>query len=149
MDAKKEHFEAFSIPVSQELPLPIDNHLRKVNPDVFVDVDESAGTCNMTYQVMSASIPDELSADYLGILLPQMQTMMSDLGGMFASWFMPDVKGVVLHFSEENLNLTSNSGTEFSVKAGKVIIDASQLAKGETIRFETKPLKITPWIPKA
>ncbi|WP_434360777.1 DUF2987 domain-containing protein [Parasalinivibrio latis] len=146
---KKEHFEEFSIPASQELPLPIDNHLRKVNPDVFVDVDESAGICNMTYQVMTSSVPDELSKAYVMSLLPQMQTMMSDLGGMFASWFMPEVKGVVLHFPQNTPALESSLGNTVRLEDGRAIIDVGKLADGETIRFDTKPVKITPWIPKA
>ncbi|KXF80580.1 DUF2987 domain-containing protein [Enterovibrio coralii] len=146
---KKEHYEAFSIPPSQELPLPIDKHLRQVNPDVFI---ETAGdeTCNVSYQVMAKeSFNDEISANDIQKLVPQMTEMMQDLGGMFASWFMPEVEGVMVHFAEPVSALSTSSGREIAVKGNVAVIKLDELKDGEKVAFAQSPLKVTPWIPQS
>ncbi|MDD1780732.1 DUF2987 domain-containing protein [Enterovibrio sp. ZSDZ35] len=145
---KKEHSEVFTIPPSQELPLPIDNHLRQVNPDVFIET-AGDGVCDVSYQVMANTAFDEaISAEDIQSLVPQMTAMMKDLGGMFASWFMPDVEGVMVHFAEPVSSLSTSNGRSIEVNGKVAVIRLDELKQGETIAFSQPPLKVTPWIPQ-
>lgn len=146
---KKKNYEELAIPASQELPLPIDNHLRKVNPDVFI---ETAGddVCDISFQVMAkAQFESEISQSEIASLLPQMSAMMQDLGGMFSSWFMPEVQGVMVHFDEPQSQLKTSAGRNITVDGKVAVIRASELEKGEEIYFPETPLKVTPWIPQS
>ncbi|EOD80668.1 hypothetical protein D515_00293 [Grimontia indica] len=146
---KKAHYEEFEIPASQELPLPIDNHLRKVNPDVFI---ETAGTqaCDISFQVLAkSSFGSEVTEEEVNNLVPQMTTMMQDLGGMFASWFMPEVEGVTVHFADAQPELKTSEGRTIDVNGKVAVIRASELKSGERVFFPQEPLKVTPWIPQS
>lgn len=147
---KEEHYEEFSIPRSQELPLPLDNHLRKVNPDVFI-VTENGEACDVSFQVLVRDkVGQEISAQQVRNWLPQMTAMMADLGGMFSSWFMPEVKGVMIHFSDSTIDhLNTSEGTYLEVSDNIAIVDVSKLAQDEVIYLPDEPLKITPWMPKS
>ncbi|CZF79361.1 DUF2987 domain-containing protein [Grimontia marina] len=145
---KKAHYEEFEIPASQELPLPIDSHLRKVNPDVFI---ETAGTqaCDISFQVMAKkSFGSEVTEEQVNNLVPQMTTMMKDLGGMFSSWFMPEVEGVTVHFANVQPELKTSEGRAINVEGKVAIIRLNEMKTGERVFFPQKPLKVTPWIPQ-
>ncbi|WP_226926523.1 DUF2987 domain-containing protein [Grimontia hollisae] len=145
---KEEHYEEFDIPASQELPLPIDNHLRKVNPDVFIET-EGDTTCDISFQVLAKKpFTQEMTDSDVNTLVPQMTVMMQDLGGMFASWFMPEVGGVMVHFREPQSALKTSEGRIIDVDGNIAVIRASELKGGERIFFPQAPLKVTPWIPQ-
>ncbi|PKF50445.1 DUF2987 domain-containing protein [Enterovibrio nigricans] len=146
---KKQHSEFFVIPPSQELPLPIDNHLRQVNPDVFIETMGDA-VCDVSFQVLAKeSFNEEMSAEEIQNLVPQMTAMMKDLGGMFASWFMPEVEGVMVHFAEPVSSLSTSEGRSINVDGKVAIIRVDELKQGEKIAFTKTPLKVTPWIPQS
>lgn len=145
---KEEHYEDFEIPASQELPLPIDNHLRSVNPDVFIET-EGQTACDISFQVLAKKpFKKEMTEGDVNTLVPQMTAMMQDLGGMFASWFMPEVEGVMVHFREPQSALKTSEGRIIDVGGNVAVIRASELKGGERIFFPQAPLKVTPWIPQ-
>ncbi|HDY7429024.1 TPA: DUF2987 domain-containing protein, partial [Vibrio vulnificus] len=91
---KEEHYEEFMIPASKELPLPIDNNLKSANPLVFVQTPQDM-RCDYSLVVMTKQpLQGKVTYAQLEPLMPQMKTMLDDLGGMFSSWFTPDVEGV-------------------------------------------------------
>ncbi|MGB2079447.1 MAG: DUF2987 domain-containing protein, partial [Vibrio sp.] len=47
----EDHYEAFTIPASQELPLPIDTNLKSANPLVYVDLEQDM-RCDFSMVVM-------------------------------------------------------------------------------------------------
>ncbi|WP_394211357.1 DUF2987 domain-containing protein [Enterovibrio calviensis] len=145
---KKKHYEEFVIPASQELPLPIDSNLRRVNPDVFI---ETAGDafCDVSFQVMAKNaFENEMSVDDVSVLVPQMTAMMQDLGGMFSSWFMPDVEGVSLHFAEPQSSLETSKGRIIDMEGKVAVVRLADLQDDERVLFSQQPIKVTPWIPQ-
>ncbi|WP_028025548.1 DUF2987 domain-containing protein [Enterovibrio calviensis] len=146
---KKKNYEEFVIPDSQELPLPIDNRLRQVNPDVFIQT-EGETLCDVSFQVMAKNTFEaELSEQELGTLVPQMTAMMQDLGGMFSSWFMPDVEGVSVHFDQPLTSLSTSEGRVIDVTGKVAVVKLADLNDGERVLFEQAPVKVTPWIPQS
>ncbi len=102
---KEEHYEELKTGPGYELLVPLDNNLRQANPLVFVDTPQDK-RCDFSMVVM-AKKPFEGKVAYqeVEVLLPQMQAMLEQLGGMFASWFTPAVEGVTLEFSPETEGL--------------------------------------------
>ncbi|MGF1767390.1 DUF2987 domain-containing protein [Enterovibrio makurazakiensis] len=146
---KKKNYEEFVIPDSQELPLPIDNRLRQVNPDVFIQT-EGETPCDVSFQVLAKETYEkELSEQELGHLVPQMTAMMQDLGGMFSSWFMPDVEGVSVHFDQAPSSLSTSEGRVIEVVGNVAVLKLADLKEGERVLFERTPVKVTPWIPQS
>ncbi|OOE92817.1 hypothetical protein BZG78_10575 [Salinivibrio sp. MA351] len=146
---KKEHYEEFTIPASQALPLPLDNQLRKVNPDVFVETPSTLN-CDISFQVLvDKPVGKTLTSQQVRDWLPQMDTMMENLGGMFASWFMPKTQGVVIHFSPSATGkITSSEGQDYTIDDHQAIIDASGLGQEVKLTLPEAPIKVSPWLPK-
>ncbi|ODP97078.1 MULTISPECIES: DUF2987 domain-containing protein [Salinivibrio] len=147
--SKEEHYEAFDIPASQALPLPLDNQLRKVNPDVFVETPADRN-CDISFQVLvDKPVGKQLTSQQIQGWLPQMDTMMENLGGMFASWFMPKAQGVVLHFAPSVTGaVTSSEGNKYPIDAHQAIIDVNRLGDSTTLTLPDAPIKVSPWLPK-
>ncbi|WP_407333114.1 DUF2987 domain-containing protein [Enterovibrio sp. 27052020O] len=146
---KKKNYEEFVIPASQELPLPIDSNLRRVNPDVFIETEGDA-VCDVSFQVMAKNaFVREMSDKDVNVLVPQMTAMMQDLGGMFSTWFMPDVQGVSVHFSQPQSSLSTSKGRVIDVEDKVAVVRLNDLQEGERILFSQQPIKITPWIPQS
>ncbi|MGF1724922.1 DUF2987 domain-containing protein [Photobacterium nomapromontoriensis] len=147
---KDEHYEALVIPANNELLVPIDTNLRQANPDVTFVIDDGI-ICDVSIQVMAKlAYGDQISQRDIQSLVPQMDQTLSDLGGMFSSWFMPDVAGVIVHFDKpisENITLANGINTER--QGNKVILKLADLHTGEQINFPYPSVKVTPWIPKA
>lgn len=78
---KEEHYEEFVIPASKELPLPIDKNLKSANPLVFVHTPKDS-RCDYSLVVMTKEpLQGSVSYEQLKPLMPQMQSMLEDLGG--------------------------------------------------------------------
>ena len=130
---KDKHFEQLVIPTNNELSVPVDSNLRQANPDVTFVIDDGI-TCDVSMQVVAKNDYGlSIEQQEVAKLIPQMNQLLSDLGGMFSGWFMPDVEGVVVHFS--------NGETQ--------VIELSSIAEGETVDFAQPAVKVTPWIPQA
>ena len=81
---KEEHYEEFVIPASKELPIPIDKNLKSANPLVFVQTPKDT-RCDYSLVVMTKEpLQGNVSYEQLTPLMPQMQALLEDLGGMFA-----------------------------------------------------------------
>ncbi|PSW13303.1 DUF2987 domain-containing protein [Photobacterium rosenbergii] len=130
---KDKHFEQLVIPTNNELSVPVDSNLRQANPDVTFVIDDGI-TCDVSMQVIAKKdYGTSIDQSEVAKLVPQMNQMLSDLGGMFSGWFMPDVEGVVVHFG--------NGETQ--------VIELSSLADDQSVSFAQPAVKVTPWIPQA
>ncbi len=144
--SKKEHNQNFIIPVTQELPLPIDAHLRKVNPDIYIETVNSE-PCDISFQIITNKIIEhKISHQDIHNYQLQIKAIMKDIGGIFSTFFMPDVLGVVLHMPLNETMLTSNLGNEFAVINQKVFINNDSLLKNDFFSLEKPIYKITPWL---
>jgi hypothetical protein len=84
------------------------------------------------------------------VLLPQMQAILEQLGGMFASWFTPDVEGVTLEFPD-NLNgmIQFSNGTSKPIVNGKAQVSLEEIGEGGSMTLPTETARVLPYLPKA
>ncbi|MCW8327991.1 DUF2987 domain-containing protein [Photobacterium sp. SDRW27] len=146
---KEKHYEELVIPDNNELLVPIDTNLRQANPDVTFVIDDGI-TCDLSMQVIAnKDYGQHISQTEIAKLTPQMNTLLSDLGGMFSNWFMPEVGGVVIHFATDvNESIRLASGNTIDIKDSKAVLKLAELADGEEITLPQNAVKVTPWLPK-
>jgi hypothetical protein len=147
---KEEHYEEFVIPASKELPLPIDKNLKSANPLVFVQTPIDT-RCDYSLVVMTKEpLQGNVSYEQLAPLMPQMQSMLEDLGGMFAGWFTPDVQGVTMEFSNGlDSTISFSNGSEKPIVNGKVQVALSEIGEGGTMTLPEPTMRVLPYLPKA
>jgi hypothetical protein len=147
---KEENYEEFVIPPSNELPLPLDNNLKSANPLVFVQTPKDT-RCDYSLVVMAKEpLQGNVSYEQLVPLMPQMQSMLEDLGGMFASWFTPEVLGVTMEFANElNSKISFSNGTSKAIVNGKVQVALSEIGEGGYMSLPETTMRVLPYLPKA
>ncbi|MDF4979898.1 DUF2987 domain-containing protein [Vibrio parahaemolyticus] len=147
---KEEHYEEFVIPASKELPLPIDKNLKSANPLVFVHTPKDS-RCDYSFVVMTKEpLQGSVSYEQLKPLMPQMQSMLEDLGGMFAGWFTPEVQGITMEFANElNGKIVFSNGQEKAIVNGKVQVALSEIGEGGTITLPEPTMRVLPYLPQA
>ncbi|MGF1717962.1 DUF2987 domain-containing protein [Photobacterium chitinilyticum] len=146
---KEKHYEELVIPENNELVVPVDSNLRQANPDVTFVIDDGI-TCDLSMQVIAnKDYGQSINQAEVAALTPQMDNLLSGLGGMFSNWFMPEVGGVVVHFANDvSEPVRLSNGKTITVKDSKVVIKLADLTEGEEIQFPQRAVKVTPWIPQ-
>lgn len=147
---KEEHYEVLNISDHQEVLVPLDDNLRSANPLVFVDTPQDK-RCDFSMVVMTkAPLVGQVSYQEVKSLLPQMQSILEELGGMFASWFTLNVEGVTLEFAD-NLNsvLVLSNGNQKQIVDGKVQIALSEIGEGGYMTLPQPTARVLPYLPKA
>ncbi|HBH7892401.1 TPA: DUF2987 domain-containing protein [Vibrio vulnificus] len=147
---KEEHYEEFMIPASKELPLPIDNNLKSANPLVFVQTPQDM-RCDYSLVVMTKQpLQGKVTYAQLEPLMPQMKTMLDDLGGMFSSWFTPDVEGVTMEFADQlNDMITFSNGQKKAIVNGKVQVALSEIGEAGYMLLPEPTMRVLPYLPAA
>ncbi|HAS6349428.1 DUF2987 domain-containing protein [Vibrio sp. IRLE0018] len=147
---KEEHYEEFMIPASKELPLPIDNNLKSANPLVFVQTPQDM-RCDYSLVVMTKQpLQGKVTYEQLEPLMPQMKTMLDDLGGMFSSWFTPDVEGVTMEFADQlNDMITFSNGQKKAIVNGKVQVALSEIGETGYMVLPQPTMRVLPYLPAA
>ncbi|OCH21802.1 DUF2987 domain-containing protein [Aliivibrio logei] len=147
--AKEEHYEEFTIPVNQELPLPLDTNLKSANPLVYIQTEEGK-QCDISMEVLAnKTFEKKVSSKELSLLTIQMDAMLSDIGGMFSKYFMPKVEGVSFVFNDKvTLPIKASDGTSIATKDGKATIELSAFSDDVTFSLPAVPLKVIPWLVK-
>lgn len=147
---KEKHYEELTIAPTKEVLLPVDSNLKSANPLVFVRTPMDQ-RCDFSLVVMTKQ-PMNGSVSYQEIetILPQMQSMLEDLGGMFASWFTPEVEGLTLEFPPETQgNILFSNGKSVAIEDGKARILLADIGKGNTITIPEETTRVLPWLPSA
>lgn len=146
---KDEHYEEFVIPDSQELIVPIDNNLRQVGPLVYVDT-EKGKLCDFSMVVMTSKpLQGAVSYEQIKALLPQMSKMLDDLGGMFSSWFSPEVIGLTVEFKHmKRGSITVSNGVSINIENGKALIKLADLKEGAMLDFPQATFRALPLLEK-
>ncbi|MCG3728384.1 DUF2987 domain-containing protein [Vibrio cincinnatiensis] len=147
---KEAHYELLPSNKIHELLLPLDNHLRQANPLVFVDTPNDQ-PCDFSVVVLSKKpLKGLISYQEIEQLLPQMQSLLQELGGMFARWFTPQVAGVTLEFAKEAQGRVELSRGEWlPIIDGKVQITLEQIGEDGWIRLPIATQRVLPFLPKA
>ena len=129
---------------------PLDNNLKSANPLVFVHTPMDM-RCDFSMVVMTKEpFSGDVSYDQVKVLLPQMQAILEQLGGMFASWFTPDVEGVTLEFPNKlNSQIQFSNGTTKQIIDGKVQVSLDEIGKGGTMTLPRETSRVLPYLPKA
>lgn len=146
---KEEHYEEFTIPSSQELPLPIDDNLKSANPLVYIQTEEGK-QCDISMEVLANNaLSGTVSFSDLTLLTTQMDAMLSDIGGMFSKYFMPDVEGIRFVFSDGVTSaIKASDGTIIPVENAKATIDLRRFNENVSFELPATALKVTPWLVK-
>ncbi|NVC63921.1 DUF2987 domain-containing protein [Vibrio sp. 05-20-BW147] len=147
---KEGHYEEFMIPASKELPLPIDNNLKSANPLVFVQTPQDM-RCDYSLVVMTKQpLQGKVTYEQLEPLMPQMKTLLDDLGGMFSSWFTPDVEGVTMEFADQlNDMITFSNGQKKAIVNGKVQVALSEIGETGYMVLPQPTMRVLPYLPAA
>ncbi|CCN70884.1 DUF2987 domain-containing protein [Vibrio nigripulchritudo] len=146
---KEEHYEEFDTS-GFELKVPVDKNLKSANPLVFVRTEKDK-RCDFSMVVMAKEqFSGTVQYSEVEKLLPQMQVMLEDLGGMFASWFTPDVEGVTLEFADElNSEITLSSGKTVDVVDGRAYLALNQITENGSFTLPEATTRVLPYLPKA
>lgn len=147
---KEEHYEELTISPHKELIVPLDNNLRKANPLVFVHTPMDQ-RCDFSMVVMTKEpLNGKVTYEEVKKLLPQMQTILEDLGGMFASWFTPDVEGVTLEFASKLTNeIQLSDGRTIAIENGKAQVALADIGEGGYMILPENTVRVLPYLPKA
>ncbi|MDC5706429.1 DUF2987 domain-containing protein [Vibrio europaeus] len=147
---KEEHYEELTISPYNEVIVPLDKNLKSANPLVFVHTPMDM-RCDFSMVVMTREpFSGEISYDQVKVLLPQMQAILEQLGGMFASWFTPDVEGVTLEFPNKlNSQILFSNGTTKQIVDGKVQVALDEIGEGGTMTLPQETSRVLPYLPKA
>lgn len=147
---KEEHYETLQPSAVNELIVPLDNNLRQANPLVFVDTPNDR-RCDFSTVVMTRQpLQGKVSYAEIERLLPQMQSLLEELGGMFAGWFTPEVKGVTLEFAHDlQGEIKLSSGASIPVVNGKAQIDVSQIGPDGWMLLPQATARVLPYLPDA
>ncbi|ANW22852.1 hypothetical protein BA953_00770 [Vibrio coralliilyticus] len=147
---KEEHYEELKSSPYHELIVPLDNNLKSANPLVFVQTPMDQ-RCDFSMVVMTKDpFNGEIAYADVEKLMPQMQAMLEDLGGMFASWFTPDVEGVTLEFANKlNSKVEFSNGSSKDIVDGKVQVALSDIGEGGTMTLPQETARVLPYLPKA
>ncbi|CAH0525977.1 DUF2987 domain-containing protein [Vibrio hippocampi] len=146
---KEQHYEELSSGYANELLVPIDNNLRQANPLVFIHTPEQQ-QCDFSMVVMSKQ-PLEGSVSYEDVaqLLPQMEAMLADLGGLFSGWFTPEITGLTLEFApDQQGDIQLSDGRRIAIEAGKAVIQLEDIGVGNSFQLPNKTLRVMPYIAK-
>lgn len=147
---KEEHYEELPASPINELVVPLDNNLKSANPLVFVHTPQDQ-RCDFSMVVMTTE-PMSGKVTYADVqkLLPQMQVMLEDLGGMFASWFTPDVEGITLEFAPDMEGVISfSNGESIALENGKAQVRLSDIGAGGYMTLPAETVRILPYLPSA
>ncbi|CCO46241.1 conserved hypothetical protein [Vibrio nigripulchritudo SOn1] len=146
---KEEHYEEFDTS-GFELKVPVDKNLKSANPLVFVRTEKDK-RCDFSMVVMAKEqFSGTVQYGDVEKLLPQMQVMLEDLGGMFASWFTPDVEGVTLEFANElNSEIKFSNGQTIDVVDGRAYLALNQITENGSFTLPEATTRVLPYLPKA
>ncbi|WP_428772469.1 DUF2987 domain-containing protein [Vibrio sp.] len=147
---KEQHYEELKVAPSKELLLPLDNNLKQANPLVFVrtpqDLRCDFSTVVMARQQFDGKVTDQQMAN----LLPQMQALLEGLGGMFASWFTPEVEGLTFEFPAKTEGVIEfSNGKVAELINGKAQITLDEIGKGGYITLPASTIRVLPYLPDA
>ncbi|MCK6264999.1 DUF2987 domain-containing protein [Vibrio sp. ZSDE26] len=147
---KEEHYEELQVASNNELIVPLDSHLRNANPLVYVHTPKSL-QCDFSMVVLTKEpLKGEVHYEKISQYLPQMKAMLDDLGGMFSSWFSPDVEGVTLEFANSlNGNIELSQGGLIPIKNGLATVLLAEIGEGESMTLPQETTRVLPYIPSA
>jgi hypothetical protein len=109
---------------------------------VVIDFEEASNQCDISVQLETK--PEYLKTEYtfeeMQFLYEQYEAFFNEMGS-FLSFMMPTVTGLMLQFSDENLNEAAKTGE--TVSAGALMLNDEWFERRKGLKLQTKPLRIT------
>jgi hypothetical protein len=145
---KEEHYEELKSSPYHELLIPLDSNLKSANPLVFVHTPTDK-QCDFSMVVMTKQpLHGKVEFEKVAQILPQMQIMLEDLGGMFSSWFTPTIEGLTLEFDElKEGSISLSNGKVIEINNGKAQVLLSEIGKGGAMTLPARTSRVLPYIP--
>ncbi|GEM80630.1 DUF2987 domain-containing protein [Vibrio superstes] len=145
---KEEHFEELTISENGEVNVPLDSNLKSANPLVYIHTQKDA-RCDYSLVVLTKEpLKGEVGYAELESKTSQMKTVLGGLGGMFSSWFTPDIEGVTLEFTPDTVKqiMLSNGKAVPVNEQGKAILKLEDLSDGVTANISEQTQRVMPYI---
>ena len=145
---KEEHYEELSISDNGEVNVPLDSNLKSANPLVYIHTQKEA-RCDYSLVVLTKEpLSGVVGYSELESKTSQMKTVLGGLGGMFSSWFTPDIEGVTLEFTPDTVNqiMLSNGKAVPVSEQGKAILKLADLSDGVTANISEQTQRVMPYI---
>ena len=122
--------------------VPGEKALNLADAKVAIDLTSAANLCDMSVQLETkpAFLKTQYSNDDLAFIRQQYAAFFNEMGS-FLSFMMPTVKGLMIHFSETNLDVVLPSGHR--INQGMLILNDDELSDIETLELPQNPLRIT------
>ncbi|MFC3095689.1 DUF2987 domain-containing protein [Alteromonas sediminis] len=136
--------KTIALPVTPEyrFTVPSEKALNLADAKVHILLTEPANLCDMSVQLETK--PEFLKNEYAGsdlAFIHQQYTAFFNEMGSFLSFMMPTVKGLMVHFADENLNIVLASGHQ--IQGGMLILNDESLENLESLQLPQRPLRIT------
>ncbi|OBT12178.1 hypothetical protein A9264_03310 [Vibrio sp. UCD-FRSSP16_10] len=147
---KEQHHEVLNISDNGEVNVPMDRNLKSANPLVYIHTQKDA-RCDYSLVVLTKQpFVGEISHSKLQHTTTQMSAVLGALGGMFSSWFAPDIEGVTLEFKPNTINeVNLSNGKVITVnEQGKAILTLSDLNGGVSATLPIETQRVMPYIQK-
>ncbi|MEW9796931.1 DUF2987 domain-containing protein [Alteromonas sp. CYL-A6] len=126
----------------QRFTVPDEKALKMANAMVEVELDDAANQCDMSVQLETR--PDYLKTRYtqdeLVFLLDQYRAFFNEMGS-FLSFMMPSVQGLMIHFSDKELDATLQGGP--AITNGMLVLDEEWIETNRGLSLPATPLRIT------
>jgi len=122
--------------------VPSEKVLNLADAKVKIELTEASNLCDMSVQLETK--PEYLKASYTKdelMNLHQQYTSFFNEMGSFLSFMMPSVKGLMVHFSQDSLNMQLPSGHQ--IQSGMLILDDETLNTLKELSLPQQPLRIT------
>ncbi|NDV91231.1 DUF2987 domain-containing protein [Alteromonas sp. 345S023] len=136
--------KTMALPVSEEnrFTVPTEKALKLANAVIRIDLAEAANHCDMSVQLETR--PDYLKTEYshdeLAFLYQQYEAFFNEMGS-FLSFMMPSVNGLMLQFSDKNLDYITPQGV--SINNGVLQLNKEWLEQEKGVSLPQPPLRIT------
>jgi hypothetical protein len=116
--------------------------LNLANAFVVIDFEEPSNRCDISVQLETK--PEYLKTEYtfeeMQFLYEQYEAFFNEMGS-FLSFMMPTVNGLMLQFSDKNLDETTKTGE--MVTAGILMLNDEWFERRKGLKLQTKALRIT------
>jgi len=133
---------ALSVTPESRFTVPVERALKLADAYVRIALVESANVCDMSVQLETQ--PDYLKAQYsqqdLNFIYAQYEAFFNEMGS-FLSFLMPSVKGLMLQFSDENLDHVTPEGAR--ITNGVLHIEQQWIKDNKGLTLPEAPLRVT------
>jgi len=131
-----------SVTPESRFTVPMERALKLANAYIHIDLVEAANVCDMSVQLETKPeyLKQKYSIDELNFIYDQYEAFFNEMGS-FLSFLMPSVKGLMIHFSDANLDYITPEGGQ--INNGVLHIDRQWIDTHKGLTLPQAPLRVT------